>query len=206
MLTRRSLLFLCVLLLLLPYCSGLLLLHMGGGSVRGDALPKLIALIEGTRRGIIETGRADIISSIDRIGEANAAFADKDRTFLAKCNGEWELLWTTEKETLFFASRGLFGSPVTRISQSIDLENDIINNLIAFDNGRSFSVSGTIAPDANDKRQLNFSFTSARLVVPPLVNLALPPVGKGWFKNVFVNDKYRLSRDVRGDYLVSRRL
>lgn len=195
-----------VLLVLSPSLCFSLLLRMGGGSIRGDTLPKLLSLIEGTRRGLVEDRRSDIIAAIDRIDEANAAFIAKDRTFLDKCNGQWELLWTTEKETLFFESRGLFGSPVTLISQSIDTQSKSLNNLIGFDNGRSFSVSGTIAPDADDKRQLNFSFTSARLIIPPLVNLGLPPVGKGWFKNVYVNDKYRLSRDVRGDYLVSRRL
>lgn len=180
---------------------------MAGGPVRGDTLPKLLSLIEGTQRGVVGTpeSKAEIIAVMDRIEEANAVFIAKDRGFLQKCSGTWELLWTTEKETLFFQRSGLLGSAVTLITQTIDAEAGLLNNLISFENGRELSVTGAISADPATKGRINFAFTKARLVVPPF-DLGVPPVGKGWFQTVFVNDKFRLSRDVRGDYLVSRRL
>ena len=55
-----------------------------------------------------------------------------------------ELLWTTEKETLFFINKGLFGKAVTNVYQTIDLQQGLLNNLIEFESDRVFSVVGTI--------------------------------------------------------------
>ncbi len=48
----------------------------------------------------------------------------------------------------------------------------------------------------------DFKFSGASIKLPKGRSLDLPPVGKGWFKSVYCDGKYRLSRDVRGDYLV----
>lgn len=52
--------------------------------------------------------------------------------------------------------------------------------------------------------RVNFSFTSARLeLVDPLKwTLRFPPVGKGWFENLYVDETMRVARDSRGDTLV----
>ena len=65
---------------------------------------------------------------------------------------------------------------------------------------------GDINIDIDRSTRINFTFQKALLRIPPLPQLSLPPVGKGWFENVYVNEKYRLSRDVRGDYLLSQRV
>ena len=127
----------------------------------------------------------------------------------------WELLWTTEKETLFFAKYGLFGESVTRISQTIDINSGYLNNLIEFNGDRYFSVIGKIRVDTGSEmggsrigagRRIFFDFKKAKLAIPPIPVITLPPVGKGWFDTLYVNDRYRLSKDIRGDYLLSRRL
>jgi hypothetical protein len=166
-------------------------------------VPGLIALAETTKRGLISSSNAEIMQLVDDIESQNV-----EQSFQKKqVNGEWELLWTTEKETLFFAKNGLFGKPVSRIAQTIDLDAQFINNLILFEGEREFSVLGSLNMSAEKKegRKLDFSFESATLKIPPL-SLKLPPVGKGWFENVFVNDQYRLSKDIRGDYLISKRV
>jgi len=172
---------------------------MGGGPVRGDFVPQLLELIAPTQRGLIVENNIAIIDTIDKIEQ------QKFPVPLASCEGKWELMFTTEKETLFFAKNGLFGKKIVQISQTIELGASRINNLIAFQGDCQFSVDGTVDPDATIKNQLNFKFTRAQLVVPPLINFGFPPVGSGWFRNVYVNKNYRVAKDVRGDYLVLRR-
>ena len=174
----------------------------GGGIIRGDNIPQLLKLIEASGKGLIKDNNDDIIKIFNSIGSKDSQFIDKDQS---KVNGNWELLWTTEKETLFFIQYGLFGSAVSGIVQSIDFKNGDLNNLIAFKNGGEFSVRGKINVDETEGKRVNFKFTSASIQVPPFPKLSIPPVGKGWFDNVYVNDKYRLSKDIRGDYLVSAR-
>jgi len=191
-------------LLLLPSAAALLL-RMGGGPTRGATLAKLLDLVTSSNRGLFTDNNNACKELIDRIEDEQADVIQRDRNFIKKCEGNWQLLWTTEKETLFFAKNGLFGAPCTTISQSIDLTNGVINNLIEFESGRKFSVLGSCAVDETDQRKFNFSFKSAQIVLPPFVNLSLPPVGKGSFVNVFANEKYRVSKDSRGDYLCLRR-
>ena len=58
--------------------------------------------------------------------------------------------------------------------------------------------------DIEGETRVNFSFTSARLevVAPFELTLRFPPVGKGWFDNLYVDDTMRVARDSRGDTLV----
>lgn len=181
-------------------------LKMGGGPIRGDQLPSILNLIESSRQGLNPQNKESIIAMMNIVENQNAAFIQKDRSFRDKVSGKWELLWTTEKETLFFINKGLFGKKVTLVSQTIDFKTNQINNLIEFEDGREFSVLGKLSDDNIDKRRVNFEFTKASIKIPPIPKLSIPPIGKGWFDNIFCNDKYRLSRDVRGDYLVSRKI
>lgn len=197
--------FLCIVPEIKAFRSRLVM--MGGGPIRGDAIPKLIKLIADSDRGARsdKNCRTEIINLIKGIEEQQAGFIARDAGFVDKCNGKWSLLWTTEKETLLFQKSGLFGSPVTEIFQTIDTRKGQVINSIQFENNREFTVYGTLSPDASDRTRLEFKFSKASIVIPPFVNLSIPPVGQGWFKNVFCNTEYRLSRDIRGDYLVSKR-
>lgn len=146
---------------------------MGGGVIRGDKLPKLISLIEGTQRGLNTLNNNEIISIINIIETEN-----EDRKLIERVDGKWELLWTTEKETLFFIKYGLFGKQVTNIYQDINLNQNLINNQILFEDNREFSVLGYIEQEniLSDKR-INFNFKKAILKIPPLPIISIPPVG-----------------------------
>jgi PAP_fibrillin len=186
--------------------SSLRISMMGGGPIRGDLVPKLVSLAQQSKLGVAKDYNGEILDIFDRIATKERDFVLRDSKFATKLNGKWELLWTTEKETLLFADKGFFGKPCTRITQTIDLGNGFLNNLIEFEGDRSFSVVGDIQQDAQDKLRLNFQFKKAVISVPPFPSLTLPPIGKGWFETVYVNEKYRLSRDIRGDFLVSKRV
>ena len=66
-------------------------------------------------------------------------------------------------------------------------------------------VCSTFAPDEDDGRRFNFAFKSCD-VRWRSVSLPLPPVGKGWGEVVYLDDDFRIQRDVRGDLLVATRL
>lgn len=175
---------------------------LAGGPIRGDTIPKLLSIIKSTNFGASKTVlNPEIISMIENIGAEN-----RDKTKLMTIQGSWELLWTTEKEILFFAKSGLFGKPVTTISQDVDFKEGRLVNSIQFEGEREFSVTGKITEADQPKRRTNFEFEKARLSIPPLPSLTLPPVGKGYFDTIYANEKYRFSVDIRGDYQISRRI
>eukprot|EP01039_Chlorochromonas_danica_P002409 gene2409-2642_t len=124
---------------------------------------------------------------------------------VSKIDGNWRLLWTTEKETLFFMRYGFFGSPCVEVSQKISVSQGRIDNIIDFSHNKQLAVEGLWEIDQDVERRVNFQFTKARLSFGSL-RLPLPPVGQGWFDNVYVDDKVRIVKDIRGDYLITSRL
>lgn len=172
----------------------------GGGPIKAPELKRVIELVEQSRRGLIKDKNEEIIQMMNAIG------ANNKKVILEKGEGDWELIWTTEKETLFFISKGLFGAKCLQVSQSIDLKTNQINNLITFDRDRKFSVLGDLSTDKSNTKRINFKFKRADIIIPPIPTLSLPPVGEGWFDNIYCNDMYRLSKDIRGDYLISKRI
>jgi len=104
----------------------------GGGPIRGDVIPKLLSLAEKSERGLNTIHNSEIISVMDNLAIQNENFICSDLSLNKKINGTWQLVWTTEKETLFFAKNGLFGNPVSDIIQSIDTNSNKLNNLILF--------------------------------------------------------------------------
>jgi len=188
---------------------------MGGGPIRGDLIPKLISLTESSKLGLIKSNNNEIIEMMENIALTNDRAMKSDKNLIKKVNGNWKLLWTTEKETLFFAEKGLFNKKVTNIRQVIqyndnknnnDNNKNYINNIIEFEGNSEFNVLGELEYSLNNIQRVNFKFSNAKLVIPPFINLNIPPVGKGWFDNIYVNEKYRLSKDIRGDYLISKRI
>ena len=43
-----------------------------------------------------------------------------------------------------------------------------------------------------DERKVNFTFLSAGLKFSNGFTLPVPPVGKGWFENIYVGERYRV--------------
>ncbi len=90
----------------------------GGGLIRGAILPNLLNLIQNSNVGASsdEVQRLNIKQLIDELGNQNEGFMSADPNLPNRLSGKWKLLWTTEKETLLFKSKGFFGSAVTEIS------------------------------------------------------------------------------------------
>lgn len=167
-------------------------------------LKELISLIETSDKGLDRRNQKEVISRMEVIVDKsrNSKESKVDRK---KLGGTWDLLYTTEKETLFFYKNGLFGAKCTGICQSIDFNNNLINNLIEFDKGREFSVLGNIDMEESKPSRTNFKFASASLKFSDKFRFNVPPVGEGWFDTLYIDSIYRISYDVRGDWLLSKR-
>ncbi len=121
--------------------------------------------------------------------------------------GQWELIFTTEKEINFFKTSWPFAN-VDSITQNIDpYQSCTVNNLIRFEGGGEFAVTGSAVVAASDGEydRVAFEFTTA-VVRGWGQELRIPPVGTGWFDTMFCDGKYRLSRDSRGDWSIFRKL
>ncbi|CAF1712551.1 unnamed protein product [Brassica napus] len=94
----------------------------------------------------------------------------------------WSLLWTTEKEQLFIIEKaGIVGTRAGEVLQVIDVRKGTLNNVITF--------PPVIDPSHAVLRGSNWE-------------IPLPPFGKGWFENVYMDGDIRVVKDIRGDYLV----
>ena len=167
-------------------------------------LKKLILLVENADKGLDKSNQKEVVLMMETIvnKSRNSRESKIDKK---KLEGTWDLMYTTEKETLFFYKNGLFGAKCTAIRQSIDFDNSLINNLIVFDKGREFSVCGNINTGKDQPARTNFKFASASLKLSDNFKLNVPPVGEGWFDTLYVDSSYRISYDVRGDWLLSKR-
>jgi hypothetical protein len=121
----------------------------------------------------------------------------------------WQVIWTTEKEINVFLDRGW----ATNIYQVIEDKSRTIENSIPFVNDRgSLNVQGTIAPSLSNERRTDFAFTKATLEIAlnlpwntqQKVRINLPPVGKGWFDTLYLDDTLRVDINSRNDILVCR--
>ena len=93
--------------------------------------------------------------------------------------------------------------------QVIDVEAGSLNNIITFPPGGLFNVDSDISADG--AQRTNFQFTAAALTVGepfPLLGgrtFNLPPKGQGWFDTVYMDERIRVAKDIRGDTLVVER-
>ena len=114
-------------------------------------------------------------------------------------------LWTTEKEINFFIDWNL----CNQITQT--LNNGILLNNIPFKKGGSFGVKGklstvsseTFNDDSNDLRT-DFEFESATLDLDKWGTYTFPPVGKGWFDTIYLDDSFRVDVNSRNDILICK--
>jgi hypothetical protein len=183
---------------------------MAGGIIRGDKIPSLVKLAQETKRGLLTERKNEMLQLLEETVLQNFEFSKrnsvKDSYLQNLVNGKWELLWTTEKETLFFAKNGLFGAECSMISQTIDIKNKKIFNVIDFEQNRKFEVVGDLTFEPTNRQRVNFKFSRAELSFSSETRIPIPPFGQGWFDNLYVNERYRISTDIRGDYLLSRRV
>jgi len=131
-------------------------------------------------------------------------------TLPTRLTASWRLAWTSERETLFLLEKfpggwgGEFGNTMksTKAYQRIDVVEQSLANAVVFCNGNEFVVDSVIRVEGPER--VTFKFTGARLELkkPFKFTLNLPPVGAGWFDNVYVDETLRAARDSRGDLLI----
>jgi PAP_fibrillin len=163
------------------------------------ALNRLLSTIDGTNRGQ-STSKASLAIIKECFEELEASGPVGTEKSIS---GTWRLVWTTEKETLFILKNaGLFGTNAGEVFQVIDTAAGTLQNVIEFPPEGAFIVNSSLEWEGNGSARTNFKFNGAVINLPDDRQLNLPPVGKGWFESVYCDGKYRLARDVRGDYLV----
>lgn len=121
-------------------------------------------------------------------------------------SGEWECIWTSEKEINFLVGSGLFGDEWKRTYQVIDIPKGRLGNYLLFDNDGDLSVGSTIEPDPDQGSRFNIQFNEATLRWKGFLKLSLPPVGKGWGELLYLDEDIRLQRDIRGDLILAQRV
>jgi len=164
-------------------------------------LEELIATCRYDNLGVGSTRRGEIESMIDKLlllEEENESKKTKN-TDDSRLSARWKLLWTSEQETLFLLEK--FNN--SNAYQTIDVRAKTLSNTVEFAGGNTFLVDSEI--EIADERKVKFKFVSAGLKFSNGFTLPVPPVGKGWFDNVYVSDEYRVARDSRGDTLIVER-
>lgn len=160
----------------------------------------LLGLIAGEERGLRTQRdprkRDEIIKAIDALAILGAETVTTDESLSAA----WRMLWTTEKEQLFIVEKAsVFGTEAGDILQVIDVASRTLNNVITFPPTGMFLVNSTI--EVESAQRVSFKFTKASLRIGDWT-IPFPPFGQGWFESVYLDDKIRVAKDIRGDYLV----
>ena len=167
-------------------------------SSSSGTLDELISIASSDDRGIGSTRRREIESIIDRLLlEEEEEKNTKNNNF--SVSARWKLLWTSERETLFLLET--FQNSLAY--QTINEKEKTLRNAVEFSGGNTFVVESEI--EILDERKVNFTFLSAGLKFSNGFTLPVPPVGKGWFENIYVGERYRVARDSRGDTLIVER-
>jgi len=176
-------------------------------SSSSSSLQEIFTIADTTRRGIDadEETRAQVERAIDSLAVSSSSSSSTSigENSIAS-SGRWRLRYSTEKETLFLL--GL--SENVEAYQTIDAKNRTLSNEVIFggNSPRStvFRVEATIEPSKTKRSRVDFSFTSASLRLSNGWTIPIPPFGRGWFDDVYVDTDggYRVSRDSRGDTLV----
>ena len=168
-------------------------------SSASTVLDELMTVVKEDNRGIQSSKREQIESIIDTLSEASKNSTTNNNTEDSKLSARWKLLWTSERETLFLLEK-FKGSTAY---QTINVKEKTLGNAVEFSGGNTFLVESEIKIENETK--VEFKFTSAGLKFSNGFMLPVPPVGKGWFDNVYVGDRYRVARDSRGDTLIVER-
>lgn len=182
-----------------------------GGSTstkrKKELLKDILSIVENSERGTLTTPK-DLTQLRGLFSELGDIAASEPLQNPSALNGTWKLLWTSEKEILFIIKKnGLAnwcGTQSGNVYQVIDLKEKRLQNCIDFPPEGAFIVDSYIDYDSESKR-CSFEFQGARLRVPNR-EFTLPPVGKSTFKTLFVDSKYRIAEDARGDFLIVERI
>ncbi|KAG5181726.1 hypothetical protein JKP88DRAFT_199787 [Tribonema minus] len=164
---------------------------------------ELLSIAGATGRGVsmTEEQRTRIDELMEALTKVNKV---KDAATSPLLNGKWVLQWTDEKETAFLLKSGLFGLKTGEVSQTIDTKQQVLSNAVLFGTGDdvasaqgTFQVGSTAIPETSGAR-VNFEFLSCSIRWKKFT-VPLPPVGKGWFASVYLDESMRITTDSRGD-------
>ena len=170
-----------------------------------EAFPEkwdVLRLAAEQRRGVghSEEDRAAMEAAIDALVAA-AAKRESDphpATSPKRLTARWRLVWTSEKETLFLLEKF-----TAEAYQVIDVIGRKLANEVVFKgNGSVFVVDSAMNIASESKCAFDFIGARYEFDNPFKWVLRLPPVGRGWFENVYVDETMRCARDSRGDTLV----
>ena len=118
-------------------------------------------------------------------------------------NMKFYRLWTTEKEINFFIDWNISD----QISQTLE-NNEVLTNMIPFQKGGSFGVKGKLSIPSNDDDETKnglrteFEFETATLDLGKWGTYSFPPIGKGWFDTVYLDEDFRIDLNSRDDILI----
>ncbi|GIL71736.1 hypothetical protein Vretimale_828 [Volvox reticuliferus] len=174
---------------------------------------ELLEVVSRTDRGV-STSPADLRAIQSAVAELRRAGEGTETTGKEQ-TGTWELVWTSEKETIFILERApLFGTKAGAVYQVIDTgsssggsnggSDSYLQNVITFPPEGAFIVDSSLT--VAGRQRVEFGFTAAKLKLPGGKALGLPPFGKGWFDNLYLDGDLRVSYDSRGDTLITRRV
>eukprot|EP00193_Tetraselmis_chui_P002582 CAMPEP_0177760292 /NCGR_PEP_ID=MMETSP0491_2-20121128/5191_1 /TAXON_ID=63592 /ORGANISM="Tetraselmis chuii, Strain PLY429" /LENGTH=243 /DNA_ID=CAMNT_0019276185 /DNA_START=86 /DNA_END=814 /DNA_ORIENTATION=+ len=156
---------------------------------------QLLAASEGTRYGAkCSNSRRQKVE--DLVVELIQCGGDRAPT-ASSLNGEWSLVFTTEKSVHALANGVLLGLPVTGIRQTVDLREPRVTNSVSLALGCRLQASGP-AVIAGPQR-VEYAFDSAQLRLPGGLQLAFRPRGGGWTDAVFCDGAMRVMRNSQGD-------
>ncbi|KAH7405295.1 hypothetical protein KP509_15G064500 [Ceratopteris richardii] len=168
-----------------------------GSTARDDLLDLVSDQERGLKTQKDSKKREKIIKAIDSL---TVLGKDMITTSDQSLSGTWRMLWTTEKEQLFIIEKApVFGTEAGDILQVIDVKAEKLNNVITFPPDGAFIVDSII--EVASPQRVNFRFTGASLRGSGW-NIPVPPFGQGWFDSVYIDERIRVAKDIRGDYLV----
>jgi hypothetical protein len=187
-----------------PSLSDLTASRTAGDSSRRAALKDEVRrLAAQARGGILPFDAADQQAFDETFAELVSLNPTEEPSRSPLFSGEWECLWTTEKELNFAVEKGLLGLPWQRTYQTIDVAAGALENVIQFEGG-ALRVASTIAPDAEDGARFDFAFERCQVAWRG-IQVPLPPVGKGWGELLYLDDEMRIQLDIRGDIVIAER-
>ncbi|PSC71095.1 cytochrome P450 [Micractinium conductrix] len=167
---------------------------------RAAARSRLLDAVKDQQRGLktSKQQRDEVLAAAAELAELQGGAATTDADSLS---ATWQLVWTTEKETLFILENARwFGTAAGEVYQVIDVAEQYLQNVITFPLEGAFIVDSDIAIEGDQRTA--FKFSGATLQLPLGRALSLPPFGQGWFDTIYCDDDLRVAQDSRGDTLV----
>ena len=155
-------------------------------------------------REVVEAKIDALLAAVKEVA-GDTGGSTMDFAVCPEISGTWQLEYTTEAELL-----GLMKNPKTVVTQSIDMvavgAESRLQNFVGFSggfcDGWEFTVDSSISGQG---KRSSFEFNAATLAVTPALKIPLPPVGKGWFDNLYVDETIRVNRESRGNTVLYTR-